>query len=193
MKIIVQQHRHPGLLAIRLWILLPSLGIYAGPPPLAIPSRALPPVPRAPSLPPWTQPAFSKSSTDQNRRWGRSNRPQRPSSAAAELGPAGWSGRAPARLRPGGSGRREAEVPQPVREGGGAADDKKTVARPDFGAQRESSSKDAIGASTPASAARPCCPPRAAPRHAGGGAQRAAGLGWRGAEAGWEDEEGGRR
>ena len=168
MKIIVQQHRHPGLLAIRLWILLPSLGIYAGLPPLAIPSRALPPVPRTPSLPPWTRPAFSASSTDQNRRWGRSNRPQRPSSATAELGPAGWSGRAPARLWPGGSGRREAEVPQPMREGGGAADDKKTAARPDFGAQRESS-KDATGASSPASAARPCCPPRAAPRHAGGG------------------------
>ena len=150
-------------------------------------------VPRAPSLPPWTRPAFSASSTDQNRRWGRSNRPQRPSLAAAELGSAGWSGRAPARLRPGGSGRREAEVPQPVREGGGAADDKKTAARPDFGAQRERAAR-----TPPAPLRRP--PPRAptvlfAPRRVtpGEGAQRAAGLGWRGAEAGWEDEEGGRR
>jgi len=67
-----------------------------------------------------------------------------------------------------------------VREGGGAADDKKTVARPDFGAQRErESSKDATGASLPASAARPWCPPRATSRQGRG---RRGPPGWGGGE-----------
>ena len=98
----------------------------------------------------------------------------------------------PARLRPGGSGRREAEVPQPVREGGGVADDKKTAARPNFGAQRE---REQQGHHRRLFAGLRCAPLLSSPRRVTPveGAQRAAGLGWRGAEAGWEDEEGGRR
>ena len=81
-----------------------------------------------------------------------------------------------------------------MREGGGAADGKKTAARPHFGARRERE-REQQGRHRRLFAGLRRAPLLSSPRRVtpGEGAQRAAGLGWRGAEAGWEDEEGGRR